>query len=460
MTACSTETNNFVQKKAETIRDVIRYIGKFKNATVVIYIDSRIIDSPYFSSHIRDISLIKQAGLKVILVPGAHQRIDSILTENKIKWQISNGIRITEGQSMPLIKSAAFEVADTVMTSLAGEKVTAVIGNWVRARGFGVINGIDYGTAGEIDRIDDEIINKILEDGFVPIFPCIGWSLNGKPYNISSMSLASQIAVHIKADKLFFLVPDAEINGENFILPENTGLSQEGKIPAMNIQETETFIKLNEKNAALAEKENNPLESTVLSILKMAKAACQKGVVRAHLLNGSITGTLPCEIFSDLGSGTMIYSSDYGRIRAMKREDVTQVLSVMTPFIQKGILLPRTEKDLEQTYNDYIVFEIDGAVRACAALHIYDKTQAEIAAVAVDETYSHIGIGPKLVGYLIEKAKAINLESLFILTTQTADWFESLGFKESVLETLPPERKAKWTKERSSKIYRLPLCEM
>lgn len=460
MTACSTETNNFVQKKAETIRDVIRYIGKFKNATVVIYIDSRIIDSPYFSSHIRDISLIKQAGLKVILVPGAHQRIDSILTENKIKWQISNGIRITEGRSMPLIKSAAFEVADTVMTSLAGEKVTAVIGNWVRARGFGVINGIDYGTAGEIDRIDDEIINKILEDGFVPIFPCIGWSLNGKPYNISSMSLASQIAVHIKADKLFFLVPDAEINGENFILPENTGLSQEGKIPAMNIQETETFIKLNEKNAALAEKENNPLESTVLSILKMAKAACQKGVVRAHLLNGSITGTLPCEIFSDLGSGTMIYSSDYGRIRAMKREDVTQVLSVMTPFIQKGILLPRTEKDLEQTYNDYIVFEIDGAVRACAALHIYDKTQAEIAAVAVDETYSHIGIGPKLVGYLIEKAKAINLESLFILTTQTADWFESLGFKESVLETLPPERKAKWTKERSSKIYRLPLCEM
>ena len=460
MTACSTETNNFVQKKAETIRDVIRYIGKFKNATVVIYIDSRIIDSPYFSSHIRDISLIKQAGLKVILVPGAHQRIDSILTENKIKWQISSGIRITEGQSMPLIKSAAFEVADTVMTSLAGEKVTAVIGNWVRARGFGVINGIDYGTAGEIDRIDDEIINKILEDGFVPIFPCIGWSLNGKPYNISSMSLASQIAVHIKADKLFFLVPDAEINGENFILPENTGLSQEGKIPAMNIQETETFIKLNEKNAALAEKENNPLESTVLSILKMAKAACQKGVVRAHLLNGSITGTLPCEIFSDLGSGTMIYSSDYGRIRAMKREDVTQVLSVMTPFIQKGILLARTEKDLEQTYNDYIVFEIDGAVRACAALHIYDKTQAEIAAVAVDETYSHIGIGPKLVGYLIEKAKAINLESLFILTTQTADWFESLGFKESVLETLPPERKAKWTKERSSKIYRLPLCEM
>ena len=68
-----------IQIKAERIRDVIRYIRKFKNAAVVIYIDDRIIDSPYFASHIHDISLIKEAGLKVLVVPGAHKRIDKIL---------------------------------------------------------------------------------------------------------------------------------------------------------------------------------------------------------------------------------------------------------------------------------------------------------------------------------------------------------------------------------------------
>ncbi|MBR5139250.1 MAG: hypothetical protein IKV12_06870, partial [Alistipes sp.] len=43
----------------------------------------------------------------------------------------------------------------------------------------------------------------VLEDGFIPIFPCIGWSSNGKPYNISSINLAAQVATELKAEKLF-----------------------------------------------------------------------------------------------------------------------------------------------------------------------------------------------------------------------------------------------------------------
>ena len=234
-----------IQLKAERIRDVIRYISRFKNATVVIYIDDNIIDSSIFANHIHDISLIKEAGLKVLIVPGAHRRIDTMLKDNKVEWTLQNGIRVTTAEAMPLIKTAAFEVANNVMTSLAGEHLTAVIGNWVRARGKGVVNGIDYGTAGEIDKIDDLTLNTVLNDGIIPIFPCIGWSLNGKPYNISSMQLAAQLSIHIKADKLFFLVPDAELTDRYFVIPKDIGLSPEGNIPAMNIQELNSFIELN-----------------------------------------------------------------------------------------------------------------------------------------------------------------------------------------------------------------------
>jgi len=193
-----------ILEKAERIRDVIRYIKRFKNATVVIYLDDDIIDSPLFVSHIRDIALIHQAGLRVILVPGARRKIDEYLSKNGISWTYENGIRITPVEAMPLIKNAAFDAANVVMTSLAGENLTAVIGNWVRARGKGVLSGVDFATAGEIDKLDDNTIETILNNGFIPIFPCIGWSLNGKPYNISSAQLASQIATHLQADKLFF----------------------------------------------------------------------------------------------------------------------------------------------------------------------------------------------------------------------------------------------------------------
>ncbi len=435
-------------EKAERIRDVIRYIKRFKNASIVIHIDNEIIDSPLFVSHIRDIAMIHQAGLKVIIVPGARIKIDNILAQNKISWTYKNGIRITTPETISLIKNAAFDAANIVMTSLAGENLTAVIGNWVRARGKGVLSGIDYGTAGEIDKLNDEAINTVLESGFIPIFPCIGWSLNGKPYNISSAQLAAQIATHIQADKLFFLLPNAEISNETFKIPSELGLSSDGNVPAMNIEELDSFMALN------SETENS---KSILPMLELSKKAVLDGVTRVHILNGSVEGTLPCEIFSDFGSGTMIYSSNYGKIRAMRREDISGVLSVMRPFIKKEILLPRSEKQLEAEYNNYIVYELDGAIRACAALHIYDRKQAEIAAVAVDESCSHIGIGPKIIQYLIEKAKTINLESVFIMTTQTADWFEKQGFVPNDISTLPEERKKLWNPKRGSKLFRLNL---
>ena len=433
-------------KKAQQIRDVIRYLQKFKQAIVVIYIDDEIINSSLFSSHMRDISLLHQAGLKVVIVPGSRKRIDQILTESNISWTYNNNIRITNEDAIPQIKMAAFDISNIIMTSLAANHITATIGNWVRARAKGVINGVDYGTAGEIDKIQIDAIKNTLDNGFIPIFPCIGWSSIGKPYNISSITLAEEIAINLKADKLFFLMMNEKISNTNFSIPQSIGLSEEGEIPAMNINELDLFL----------EKNTNSNNTKIISLLNTAKNACLNGVTRTHILNGAYDGALPCEIFSDLGSGTMIYSENYGKVRPMTQQDIPSVLSIMNPFIKKQILLPRTEDELLSQLNDYITYEIDECVCACAALHVH-QNQAEIAAVAVDETYSHLGIGPKLIEHLITKAKNLNLQSVFILTTQSADWFEKLGFKSDSIDSLPEERKKFWTPERNSKVYRLKI---
>ena len=433
-------------KKAQQIRDVIRYLQKFKQAIVVIYIDDEIINSSLFSSHMRDISLLHQAGLKVVIVPGSRKRIDQILCESKISWTYKNNIRITNEDAIPQIKMAAFDISNIIMTSLAANNITATIGNWVRARAKGVINGVDYGTAGEIDKIQIDAIKNTLDNGFIPIFPCIGWSSIGKPYNISSITLAEEIAINLKADKLFFLMMNEKISNTNFSIPQSIGLSEEGEIPAMNINELDLFL----------EKNTNSNNTKIISLLNTAKNACLNGVTRTHILNGAYDGALPCEIFSDLGSGTMIYSENYGKVRPMTQQDIPSVLSIMNPFIKKQILLPRTEDELLSQLNDFITYEIDECVCACAALHIH-QNQAEIAAVAVDETYSHLGIGPKLIEHLITKAKNLNLQSVFILTTQSADWFEKLGFQSDSIDSLPEERKKFWTPERNSKVYRLKI---
>lgn len=448
-----------ISQKARQIRDVIRYLKVFKNAVTVIYIDDEIINSPMLPSHIHDISLIHESGINVVIVPGCRKRINEILSQADISWSIKNGVRISSPESMPLIKMAAFDVSNTIMTSLSGEKKSAVIGNWVKARGMGVIDGIDYGTTGQIESIATSSIKEILNDGFIPILPCIGWSATGKPYNISSLTLATEIAINLEADKLFYILPDTEINPDTFKIPSELSLTAENNIPAMNIQELSSLIDLNKDsiNKSVGNGSDITKQEKLLTLFNLAKDACSKKVSRIHILDGSIDGILPCEIFSSIGSGTMIYNDEYSGFRAMTLNDISSVLSLMDPFVKKGILLPRTKANFTEKVDEYVVYQVDGGIHACASLHNYDGKQAEIAGVAVDESYSKLGIGVKLMNYLMAKAKDKGLESVFVLTTQTADWFEKLGFEADSIESIPEERRKIWTPERNSKVLRISL---
>lgn len=456
-----------LSESAKQIRDVINYIKIFKDALAVIHIDDQIIDSGLLPSLIHDIALIHQAGLKVIVAPGARKQISEILDGAKIEWKIQKGSRVAPESAMPLIKTAAFDVANTIMNHLAGENRTAVIGNWVKARAKGVLDGTDYGTAGEIDKLKIDVIKQTLDDGFIPIFPCIGWNDLGKPYNISSAELAQQIACGLKAQKLFYILPDPKISKQEFSLPDTVHLSDDGNIPAMNLAEAEEMLRMNgvdcggtaasPKSAA----PKNEHRAQILSLLSLAKDACKKGVARVHILNGKVDGILPCEIFSGIGSGTMVYNNGYGDLRAMQSQDIPSVLSLMNPFVQKGILLERTAKQLKADLDNYIVYNVDEGIHACAALKVYQESgalaQAEICAVAVDPAYGNMGVGPKLINYLLDKARVKGVKSVFVMTTQTADFFEKLGFAPDSIDSIPPERKKLWNLERGSKVYRISL---
>ncbi|MFQ3621196.1 MAG: amino-acid N-acetyltransferase, partial [Spirochaetales bacterium] len=176
--------------QVETIREVFQYLRQFSGTTFVIKIEFPLIQDTHFPVLIKDVALLHYAGIRIILVPGAKERIDEILKDYHIENQIIHGIRVTSHEAMPFIKMAAFDVANRLMTSLSASSINAVIGNWVRARGIGVVEGIDFQSAGRVDRVYTEELRKVLDDRFIPILPCIGWSSIGRPYNISSNELA------------------------------------------------------------------------------------------------------------------------------------------------------------------------------------------------------------------------------------------------------------------------------
>jgi amino-acid N-acetyltransferase len=382
-----------------------------------------------------------------VIIPGAKERIDEVLDRYGVESDFKRGIRVSPPEAIPFIKMAAFDAANRVMTLFSANRVDALIGTFVRARAIGVIEGLDYEQSGKIDRVTAEPVEQLMDMGLVPVFPCIGWSASGKPYNLSSDELALAVAQALNAVKLFFVTPGPGINKKYFETSEDMDLADDGRVIRLTVEQAERFLWLNPDEQA-----------PDVRRVELAAQACQAGIDRVHIVDGTIEGVILKELFSALGIGTMIYKSPSDAFRPMKERDISEVLRLMRPLVEKGILKERSEEDVRSQLADYVVCDSDGMLRACGALHVYrEESSAEIAAIAVNPSFTQIGLGKHLISYLTEKARAEGLRRVFVLTTQSQDWFESLGFVEGGIKDLPARKQEHYDYKRKSEVYYLDI---
>ncbi len=237
-----------IHDQVDTIRTAFSYINRFKGHTFVIRIEGDLLDNSFFPLLIKDIVLLKKMGIRIALVPGARKRIDELLAASKIVCPTVGGIRVTPLEAMPFVEMAAFDVSNRIMTILSEDECDAIIGNWVKARRLGVIDGTDYQCTGEAEKIKTDIIENLLSEGFIPIFPNIGWSGTGKPYNISSSELALTVASALHASKLFFITDFGGIAADGFETPTGVDITPDNVISQLTAPQAKSFLELNKKH--------------------------------------------------------------------------------------------------------------------------------------------------------------------------------------------------------------------
>ncbi len=425
----------------ETIREAFQYTQAFREKTFVLQLDDTVADESTLPELVRDLVLLQRTGIRIVLVAGARRRIDEILDRYGVGCEKRRGIRISTPEAIPFIKMAAFDVANRIMTSLSGLGVNAVIGNWVRARSLGVVDGVDFQDAGTVDRIRADLLCGVIDQGSIPILPCVGWSFAGKPYNLSSRELATSLAISLGASKLFFVSAFDGLAAAGYSTDETMDSAPDGRISRMSVDQAERFVELNPSDDDLG-----------VELVRLALQAARNGVERVHLVDGRADGAVLREIFSNLGVGTMIHTNEYQSIRGMRRDDVPDVHRLMRPLIEGGLLVPRSEIDLADLHGDFVVFETDGMVHGCGALHRQGDDQAEIAGLAVDPQYDHLRIGQRIVAYLIDRARSAGIGRVFVLTTQASDWFEQIGFVPGNVSDVPDQKQSAYDHSRKSRI--------
>ena len=122
--------------------------------------------------------------------------------------------------------------------------------------------------------------------------------------------------------------------------------------------------------------------------------------------------------------------------------DVREILTLINRFVQRNMMLPRGPMYLYENVPNFIVAEaIDGgtehgSIIACGSLNILWEDIAEIRSMAIDPEYQGLGLGTKIVRYLVEDARHFGIEKLFTFTV-AEDFFTNIGFKRKKDEELP-----------------------
>ncbi|MBP3194523.1 MAG: amino-acid N-acetyltransferase [Cardiobacteriaceae bacterium] len=412
------------------------YIHAHRGKTFVIHFDADFADS-YLENILQDCAILQSLGIKLILIHGIRAEIDRNLAKGGIISHFSNDKRITSKEMIPEILNAAGSVRlkieavlsmNIVNSPMQDAEVKIAGGNYITARPLGVIGGCDFGYTGEIRKINEFAIKSALSDDEIVLISPIGYAPTGEIFNLDSEEVASTIAAELAADKLIYLCE---------------GIA--------NLRASERLHQLTPDLAKKKEVENSGIRRR----MRAAASACEAGIARVHLVEKDNQGALLQELFTRDGAGIMITAELYDILRPATIDDINHIIALIRPLEANGTLIPRSREILEADIDKFYVLIRDGSIIACVALYPYvEEKTAELACLAVAPEYRKHRRADFLLEQLSQIARQKGMESLFLLTTQTAQWFEARGFSRIEIEELPEKKRAKYNRERNSRAYR------
>ena len=130
-------------------------------------------------------------------------------------------------------------------------------------------------------------------------------------------------------------------------------------------------------------------------------------------------------------------------LRGARVFDAGEVLALINSYASSNLMLPRELAYFYENIRDFVVVEVvkeraEPKIVSCGSLHVLSKDVAEIRSLAVHLRFWRRGLGSKIVRYLVEEARQMEIEKVFAFTLKK-DFFEKLGFKPKTKEELPFE---------------------
>ena len=284
----------------KTLLEALPYLAKFKGATVVVkYGGNAMLNDELKNAVLEDIVFLQHAGMRPVVVHGGGPEITQMLKQAGKKSEFIAGLRVTDAETVSIAETALVGKVNTdLVTRLnkIGGKAVGLNGKdakLIQARKHladvyenGEVNLVDIGFVGKVEKINTELVDLLMDNGYIPVIAPIGIGEKGETYNINADSAAGEIAGALKAEKMLMLTDVKGIYSD--YKDESTFIS------------TLTFDKAQELII------RGCIDGGMIPKVRACITALGAGCKKAHIIDGREPHSIILEVLSTEGVGTEV----------------------------------------------------------------------------------------------------------------------------------------------------------
>ena len=286
--------------QVQTLVEALPYLSKFKNKTIVVnYGGNAMLNDELKNKVLQDIVFLQCAGMRPVVVHGGGPEITRMLMQAGKKSEFVSGLRVTDAESVGIAEMALVGKINTDLVArlntlggkavgLNGKDATLIQAKKHLADVYenGEVNLVDIGYVGNVEKVNTELIDVLLNAGFIPVIAPTGVGAQGETYNINADSVAGEVAGALKAEKLLVLTDVRGIYSD--YRDENSFIS------------TLTFEKAQELII------RGKIDGGMIPKVRACITALSGGAKKTHIIDGRAEHTILMEILSDKGVGTEV----------------------------------------------------------------------------------------------------------------------------------------------------------
>lgn len=288
------------EQQVQTLMEALPYLSNFKDKTIVVkYGGNAMLNDELKNKVLQDILFLQYAGMRPVVVHGGGPEISRQLEQAGKKSEFVGGLRVTDAESAAIAEMALVGKINTDLVgrlNALGGKAVGLNGkdaNLLKAKKYladvyenGEVNLVDIGFVGSVKEVNTDLINCLLDGGYIPVIAPTGVGDEGETYNINADVAAGEIAGALKAEKLLVLT---DVRGIYSVYPDESSFIS-----------TLTFEKAHELIL------KGSIDGGMIPKVRSCIKALSGGAKKTHIIDGRAGHSILMELFSDKGVGTEV----------------------------------------------------------------------------------------------------------------------------------------------------------